>query len=227
MSMSDQDKKITVVIVDDHPIVREGLSQVVNGEEDMTVIGMAETCCDALELIAGKHPTIALVDLSLRDSNGLELIKDLRLRHPDVVILVLSMHDETFYAERVLRAGARGYITKEEAVDKVITGIRRVLAGEIFLSQNMAGKMLSKMVEGRNPNGLSVERLSDRELEVFDLIGQGMGTRQIARQLHLSIKTVGSHRAHVKQKLKLKTGTELLRHAIQWVQSSKGSQAKA
>ena len=166
-----------------------------------------------------------MVDISLKSSNGIELIKDLRIRHPDVAILVLSMHDESFYAERVLRAGAKGYVMKEEATEKVIYAIRQILAGKIYLSDRMAASMLSKLVEGRtSANAFPIERLSDRELEVFELIGRGMGTRQIAGKLHLSVKTIESHRANLKVKLQVSSATDLLRHAINWVQSEKSTQ---
>ena len=216
-----QEEKTKVVIVDDHPIVRQGLAQLINQEPDLEVCGEAESASEALRVIAARQPDVAVIDLSLKDSSGLELIKDIKVRHEDLQVLVLSMHDESFYAERVLRAGARGYVTKEEGTEKVVEGIRRLLNGEIYLSDRMSGKMICKIVEGKPGAGLSIDRLSDRELEVFELIGQGMGTRQIAKQLHLSVKTVESHRAHVKEKLKLETSTDLLKHAIQWLQVGK------
>lgn len=223
---ADMDARTRIVVVDDHPIIREGLRRIIDSESDMAVVGEAKDCPDALRVIAALQPDLALVDLSLKESSGLELIKDIRLRNPKVLVLVLSMYDESFYAERVLRAGGRGYIVKEEAAETILAGVRRVMAGEIFLSRNMARKMLAKMVAGRgHDEGLSMENLSDRELEVFGLIGQGLSTRQIARQLHLSVKTVGSHRAHVKEKLQLRTGPDLLRHAIQWAQSCSGASA--
>ena len=162
---------------------------------------------------------MAVVDISLKDSSGIELIKDLKVRFPDLLVLVLSMHDESFYAERVLRAGARGYVTKEEATESVIIAIRKLLDGGIYLSDNMASKMLSKFVDGPSEaGGLPVDRLTDRELEVFEFIGRGTSTRQIADKLHLSIKTIESHRENIKRKLKLDNATELLQHAVKWVQ---------
>jgi DNA-binding NarL/FixJ family response regulator len=165
-------------------------------------------------------PDLAIVDITLRDTSGIELIKDIKIRFPKLPVLVLSMHDESFYAERALRAGARGYVMKEEASEKVMTAIRRVLAGEVYLSESVAARMLSKYVDGRPEQGSNpVERLSDRELEVFELIGRGLGTSQIAEKLHRSIKTIEAHRANIKRKLQLRTSPELLRMALQWVQT--------
>jgi DNA-binding NarL/FixJ family response regulator len=209
--------KSKVVIVDDHPVVRQGISHLINQEADLAVAGEAGDCAAALKVVDSVRPDIILVDLRLKDASGIELIKDLRIRYPELPILVLSMHDESFYAERVLRSGARGYITKEEATEKVLTAIRKVLAGEVYLSDTMAARMLSKIVDGRS-NKVSLERLTDRELEVFELLGQGFGTRQIAERLHLSIKTIESHRENIKHKLKLSNAAELLQQAIQWVQ---------
>lgn len=208
-----------VLLVDDHPVVRQGLAQLINGESDMEVCGQAESASEALKEIKEEQPDAAVVDISLKDSNGIELIKDLKVRYPQLPVLVLSMHDESFYAERCLRAGARGYITKEEAIETVLTAIRRVLSGDLYLSENMASKMLSVFVSGgRSAAGSDVERLSDRELEVFELIGLGYQTREVAERLHLSVKTIDSHRANIKRKLGLANATELLQHAIQWVQ---------
>ncbi len=215
-----------VLLVDDHPVVRQGLAQLINGESDMEVCGQAESASEALKAIKQDEPDAAVVDISLKDSNGIELIKDLKVRHPQLPVLVLSMHDESFYAERCLRAGARGYITKEEAIETVLTAIRRVLSGDLYLSENMASKMLSVFVSGgRSAAGSDVERLSDRELEVFELIGLGYQTREVAERLHLSVKTIDSHRANIKRKLGLANATELLQHAIQWVQCERNGGA--
>ncbi len=212
-----------VLVVDDHPIVRQGLTQLIGQEADMYVAGGAEDAAGALDAIEKLQPDIALVDISLRETNGIELIKDIKIRHPRLPVLVLSMHQESFYAERVLRAGARGYVTKEEATERLIQAIRQVLSGQVYLSDRMASKMLSKLVEGRpGTDGMSIERLSDRELEVFEFIGHGLTTRQISQRLNRSIKTVESHRANIKRKLKLQNATELLQYAVQWVQSEKG-----
>jgi DNA-binding NarL/FixJ family response regulator len=218
-----EDGRYKVLVVDDHPIVRQGLTQLIGQESDIYVCGEAEDAPAALEAIEKLQPHIALVDISLRETNGIELIKDIKIRYPRLPVLVLSMHQESFYAERVLRAGARGYVTKEEATEKVIAAIRHVLAGQVYLSDRMASKMLSKLVEGRpGTDGMSIERLSDRELEVFEFIGHGLTTRQISQRLNRSIKTIESHRANIKRKLKLQNATELLQYAVQWVQSEKG-----
>lgn len=209
-----------ILVVDDHPIVRQGLSLLINQEEDLQVCGEAENAHEALNAIESLEPDMAIVDISLEGVNGVELIKNIKARFPGLLILVLSMHDESLYAERALRAGANGYIMKQEANEKVMEAIRQVLAGEIYVSDKLASKMLHQFVAGKStPDGSLVQRLSDRELEVFQLIGQGHGTRQIAEELHLSVKTIESYRAHIKDKLKLKNATELVRYAIQWVQS--------
>jgi len=215
-------KPIRVVIVDDHPVVRQGLSLLLEQEGDMAFVGEAESTVEALKVLEEVRPDVAVVDISLRDSNGIELVKDIRIRWPEMLVLVLSMHDESFYAERVLRAGARGYVTKDEDGSRVVTAIRRVLAGEIYLSERMSSKMLCKLVDNRPGSGLSVECLSDRELQVFEMIGQGHGTRNIADALHLSAKTIESHRERIKKKLKFANASELLQHAIQWVQLERG-----
>lgn len=208
-----------VLIVDDHAVVRQGLKQLIGSESDLAVCGEAETAREALEQIEALKPDMAVIDLSLKDSNGLELIKDIRVRFPDLPTLVLSMHDEGFYGERVLRAGGRGYVMKEEAADKVLAAIRCVLSGEIYLSSRLASKMLSSLAGGHGELSESpVHALSDRELEVFELIGHGLGTRQIAEKLHLSVKTIESHRENVKKKLSLADATELVRQAVRWVE---------
>lgn len=216
--------KARVVVVDDHAVVRQGLTQLINREKDMSVCGDAETAADALKVIASTHPDVAIVDVSLKEDSGLELVKDIRIRFPKLSVLVLSMHDETFYAERFLRAGARGYIMKEVATEKVMVAIRRVLAGEVYLSERMSTRILHKLVEGPTRSSESMlDALSDRELEVFRLIGRGLGTREIAKRLHVSVKTVEAHRAHIKEKLHLASATELLQQAIQWMQGNPAS----
>jgi DNA-binding NarL/FixJ family response regulator len=209
-----------VFLVDDHPLVREWLSQLIQREEDLMVCGEAEDTQEALTKIEEITPDIVVADISLKNTHGLELVKDLQARLPLLPVLVLSMHDESLYAERVLRAGAKGYITKQEATKKILQAIRQVLIGQIYISEKMASRMVHKMVLGRAENQKSpIERLTDRELEVFQLIGRGQGTRRIAEELHLGIKTVESYRARIKEKLKLEDGTQLLQHAIQWVHS--------
>lgn len=208
-----------VLIVDDHPLVRQGIAMLVSQEPGLEVSGEAASAHEALRAMEQCPPDIAVVDLTLRDSSGLELIKDVRIRFPKVRMLVLSMRDEGFYAERVLRAGASGYVTKEEDRRKIIEGIRKVLAGQIHVSEKMATKLMSR-IAGRSaePGRSTVDGLTDRELEVFELIGSGLATREIAARLHISPKTVDSHREHIKQKLQLDTAADLARHAIQWVQ---------
>jgi len=216
-------RKARILIVDDHPIVRQGLVQMLGHEPDMEACGEAESAAEALKAIAAAAPDAAIVDLSLKDSSGLELLKDIRVRYPRLPVLVLSVYDESMYAERALRAGAKGYMMKEEAAEKVVTALRRILAGQIYLSEAMASRLLHVLVDGRPDAGLSpAERLSDRELEVFQLIGQGFGNTEIARRLHLSPKTVETYRGHIKEKLNLSGATELLQHAIQWAQRLSG-----
>ncbi len=209
----------SVLLVDDHPIVRQGLAELIEQEPDLSVCGEAENASEALQMIAALQPDIAIVDISLQGTSGIELIKDVKARYPHLPMLVLSMHDETLYAERVLRAGARGYVMKEEATEKLMAAIHKVLSGQIHLSEKMATRLLSKLIDGTyESSGSPMERLSDRELQVFESIGLGLGTREIAEKLHISVKTIDSHREHIKAKLKLTGSTELVQHAIQWVQ---------
>ena len=211
-----------VLIVDDHPIVRQGLAQLIDQEDDLHVCGQAEDAHEAMRAIRELSPDMVVVDISLKDTSGIELIKDIKVRCPDLPVLTLSMHDEGVYAERAMRAGARGYIMKQEATERVVTAIRRVLSGEVYVSEGMAAKMVSKLVAGPAQTGGSpVDRLSDRELEVFRLIGTGYGTREMAEKLHLSIKTIETYRAHIKDKLDLIDANELLRTAITWVNAER------
>jgi len=197
-------------------MVREMLAQVINREPDMVVCGEAEDRGGALEVIAREQPGLAIVDLTLKRSNGLDLVKDLHVMHPRLLVLVLSMQDETLYAERVIRAGAHGYITKQEATRKILDAIREVLAGKVYLSAGMSADILSRML-GKSKGAIrSLEVLSDRELQVFDLVGQGFGTRQIAEQLSLDVKTVETYRSRIKEKLEIRDSSELLRKAIAW-----------
>jgi DNA-binding NarL/FixJ family response regulator len=210
--------KRKVLIVDDHPLVRERLGELINQEEDLVVCGEAEDGQGALEAVESAQPDIAIVDISLKDTYGIELIKDLKLRHPKLPVLVLSMHEESMYGERALRAGAKGYLNKQEATKKVILALRQVLAGQIFVSETMAAGLLQKVAGGRAPvaeGGSPIDVLTDRELEIFQLLGQGKSARDIANTLHISVKTVEAHREHIKQKLNFKTSNELLRYAIE------------
>ncbi len=212
--------KSNILIVDDHPIVRQGLAELVNQETDLVVCGQAEDAHQAMKTVKELKPDMAIVDISLKETSGMELIKDLNSQYPNLPILALSMHDESLYAERALRAGARGYIMKDEATEKVIMAIHKILSGEIYISDKMAAKMMRKLVGSSiEVNTSPVERLSDRELEVFQLIGKGFGTRQISERLFLSIKTIETYRAHIKEKLHFADSAELLQYAIQWVNS--------
>ena len=206
----------TVFIVDDHPLLRQGLALLVNREDDLTVCGEAEEAQTAMKEIAARKPDILIVDISLNGPDGLELLKNLRALYPSLPVLILSMHDESIYAERALRARANGYIMKQEATEKVLVAVRRILGGDIYLSDRMANKLLHQYISGASQDVNSrLSTLSDRELEVFRLIGEGRSTRQIAEKLHLSIKTVETYQAHIKDKLSLHSGRELVQHAIQ------------
>ncbi len=210
-------KKKTVFVVDDHPIVRQGLTLLINQEADLAVCGEAEEMHSALSAIQATRPDILVVDISLNGPDGLELLKNIRLTSPRLPVLVLSMHDESIYAERALRAGANGYIMKQEATEKVLVALRRILSGEIYVSDRIANSMLRHYVRGTGSSEhSSISDLTDRELEVFRLIGEGHGTRQIAEALHLSVKTVESYQAHIKEKLSLRSARELVQRAVQW-----------
>lgn len=213
-----------LLLIDDHPIMRHGLAQLIRAESDLEVSGEAGTAAEGLKMVAKKKPDLVIVDLTLPDKHGLEFIKDMQTLHPNTLLLVLSMHDESLYAERVLRAGARGYVMKETAADTLIHAVRRVLSGGIYLSEKMSNVML-EMVSGNRKQATqsSLEKLTDRELEVLQLIGQGQGTRQIADQLHISVRTIDAHRAHIKEKLQLPDGNALVRYAVRWMESRDGS----
>jgi DNA-binding NarL/FixJ family response regulator len=209
-------KKKTVFVVDDHPLLRQGLALLINQEPDLMVCGEAEDAHASLKAIATNRPDILIADISLHGPDGLDLLKNLRTLYPDLPVLILSMHDESIYAERALRARANGYIMKQEATEKVLVALRRILAGDIYLSEKMANKLLHQYISGAPADMNSrLSALSDRELEVFRLIGEGRSTRQIAETLHLSIKTVETYQAHIKEKLSLRSGRELVQHAIQ------------
>lgn len=216
---SAQDKfKKRVFLVDDHPLVREWLTNLINQQPDLVVCGESESAPQALRTILNSKPDAAIVDLSLRDSSGIELIKDLSQSCPEVAVLVLSMHDESHYAERALRAGAKGYVMKRETTRKVVEAIRRVLEGKLYVSDKVKEAMAEHFIQGKGPAATRspVEQLSDRELEVFEFLGQGSGTRQIAETLHVSVKTVQAYCARIKEKLGVNSATELLREAIRW-----------
>jgi DNA-binding NarL/FixJ family response regulator len=215
-------RKHRILVVDDHPIVRQGLALLINQEADLVVCGEAEEATGAMHVLASSHPDILIVDISLNGPDGIDLLKNIRSIHPTLPVLILSMHDESIYAERALRAGANGYIMKQEATEKVLVALRRILGGEIYVSDRIANKMLKHYITGSGTlRNSSIADLSDRELEVFRLIGEGHGTRQIAEELHLSVKTVESYQAHIKEKLSLRSARELMQHAIQWSMNEK------
>ncbi len=217
-------RRKTVFVVDDHPLLRQGLALMINREQDLVVCGEAEEAQAAMKAIAAKRPDILIADISLNGPDGLDLLKNLRTLYPDLPVLILSMHDESIYAERALRARANGYIMKQEAAEKVLVAVRRILSGDIYLSDRMANKLLHQYISGSSADISSrLSALSDRELEVFRLIGEGCGTRQIAENLHLSMKTVETYQAHIKDKLSLRSGRELVQHAIQTKISEKTS----
>lgn len=206
-----------ILLVDDHPITRYGLTQLINREPDLLVCGDAESAAQALAAIKSARPDLVLVDITMPGRSGLEFIKDMQAQHPGVALLVMSMHDETIYAERVLRAGGRGYIMKNEGGEKVLEAIHRVLHGEVYVSQSVSAALLDLLTRQRSSVAEATPGvLSDREFEVFQLMGQGLSARQIGQRLNLSVKTVGTHRQHIKQKLKLQTGPELIRQAVRW-----------
>jgi DNA-binding NarL/FixJ family response regulator len=212
------DHRARILIVDDHPLVRSGLRVLIDDEPDLQVCGEAADADEAIRVLDARKPDLVIIDLSLKGSSGLELIKRIKSRAPDVKMLVSSMHDESLYAERVLNAGALGYINKQEAMEKVIEAIRGILQGRVFLSSAMSDRFLHRLTKDQKSQEPSaVGSLSDRELQVFELIGRGLATSAIAGQLHLSVKTVETHREKIKSKLKLTTATELTKHAVQWV----------
>lgn len=208
------------MVVDDHPTMREGLARVIDEAGDLVVCAQAGSIQGALELVESTQPDLVIVDITLRRQNGIELIKDLRIRHPKLPVLVHSMHDEQVYAQRSLRAGARGYLMKHEPPPELLRAIHQVLAGEIYLSAAMTRQMLHHVADSPFAKGISpVQRLSDRELQVFEKLGQGRRTKEIAADLRLSIKTVQTYCEHLKEKLQLKDATSLARFAVQWVET--------
>jgi DNA-binding NarL/FixJ family response regulator len=210
-----------ILIVDDHPLVRTGFAQLIGDCADLEVCGEAGDMAEALRQIDATSPDLAIIDLSLAGGSGLDLIERVRSRNKDILMLVASMHDETLYAERVLAAGARGYINKQEAQDSIIRAIRQVLSGKVYLSQQMTDRLLSGMVDS-NGEKRDIDSLSNRELQVFELIGEGVSSSQIAEQLNLSIKTIETHQAHIKKKLGLGSAHELNQRAIRWVMDQQG-----
>jgi DNA-binding NarL/FixJ family response regulator len=210
-------KKHRVLLVDDHPIVRQGLALLIDRENDLSVCGEAGGAHSAFHAVATLRPDIVVLDISLSGPDGLDVLKEIRTKTTHLPVLILSMHDESIYAERAMRAGANGYIMKQEATEKVLIAIRRILQGEVYLSDRLTNSMLRQYVRGTaRAQASPLVNLTDRELEVFRLIGEGHGTRQIADELHVSVKTIESYQAHIKDKLALKNARELLQHAIEW-----------
>lgn len=212
--------KKRILLVDDHPIMRHGLAQLIRAEEGLDVCGDAGTAAEGLRAVGGCKPDLVVVDLTLPDKNGLELLKDIQAQHPGTLCIVLSMHDESVYAERALRAGARGYVMKEAAADHLVGAIRRVLAGSIYVSETMASRMLEGITSSRSkPTTSLIDRLTDRELEILEMIGKGVATKHIAERLSISARTVEAHRAHIKEKIGITDGAALVRFAVNWVES--------
>ena len=211
--------KASILIVDDHPLMRKGLALAIQEDPDFEVIGQAANAEEALAVFDGLNPDMAVIDISLPGMSGLELIKHLMAIREDLLVVVVSRHDEALYAERAIRAGARGYVMKLEAGDKIVEALRHVRNGGVFLSDEVKDRMLFGAALGsKMPSQSPLEVLSDRELEVFEMTGRGRATREIAERLHLSVKTVESYRARIKTKLNLNTAAELMQHAVHWVQ---------
>lgn len=222
--MSDEDTRVfKVFLVDDHPIVRQGLAQLIAHEPDLEVVGEAEDAPEAMHAMADNVPDVAVVDLFLKSSDGFDLIKRIRAQWPKVAVLVLTMQGQTFYAERALRAGAMGFLNKREASEKVLTAIRQLTRGEMYVSEESSPKLLRRLLGGEADDGEPfIGRLSDRELQVFLLIGHGHGTKQIADDLNLSVKTIETYRSHIKEKLDLGDSRDLIKFAMRWVLTNEG-----
>lgn len=219
MSKKSAQKQKRILIVDDHPMMRQGLAQLIGMEHDLAVCGEAENAGSALNAVSTLKPDLVLADISLPGKNGLELIKDFQAIQPGLPVLVISMHDESLYAERVLRAGGRGYIMKQEGGKKLMQAVRQVLEGKVYVSEKISAGILENLSGRPGAEGSPLEKLTDRELEIFQLIGQGKGTRDIAETLHISVKTIDVHRANIKAKLKLQSASELIRYAVRWAES--------
>jgi len=208
-----------IVLIDDHPIMRHGLAQLIRGEDGLDVIGEAGSAREGLEVVGRLKPDLAVIDLTLPDKNGLELVKDIRALHPATQCIVLSMHDETLYGERALRAGARGYVMKEAAADHLVTAIHKVISGGLYVSESLNARMLEQVTGAARSKATGMDALTDRELEILALIGKGVATKIIASQLSISARTVEAHRAHIKEKLGMTDGAALVRYAVQWVEN--------
>ena len=216
-SQFSDNENIRILLVEDHPVVRESLKKIIQQETSLSVCGEADDCKQALAMVEATKPHLVILDLTLRDSHGLELIKNLREQHPKVLSLIFSMHEETLHAERAIRAGARGYIAKQESPAKILLAIRQVLSGEIYWSEKAAARIASKIaLRSRPSDDFSMELLTDRELQVFELMGLGQSTREIANALHIDASTVDTYAARIKEKLNLKSRLELLQYAIRF-----------
>ncbi len=223
--MANTENKLGILVVDDHPIVRKGIRALLEQEDDFAVVGEASNRAEVLSFLRKNSPSLILLDISLQGSDGIEITKAVRAEFGSLPILIVSMHDETLYAERALRAGANGYIMKQEMADNVIKAIRQVLTGKIYVSDNIRQKVLHDLTHPQSDlHSTPIDRLSDRELEVFRMIGEGKGTRQIAETLNLSVKTIETYRAHIKEKLSLNSAAELARSAVSWVERGNQSQ---
>jgi len=219
--MSLKDKR-SILIVDDHPIFRHGLAQLINQEHDLAVCGEAEDYHSAWKAVQELHPDMLIVDITLKNMSGIDLIREISKHYKGLPMLVISMHEESLYAERSLRAGARGYIMKQEASESIVYAIREVLSGKIYASKNVMDSLLTRFIDGPQDSLDSpVQSLTDRELEVFQLIGDGLSISDIAKRLNLSVKTIGTYRERIKEKLQLKNATELLRYAMNWVEDDR------
>jgi DNA-binding NarL/FixJ family response regulator len=217
MLLRNQKDRKRVLLVDDHPLVRQALRETLSRESDLAVCGEAEDRDGTLVAIEASRPDLAIVDLGLKNSDGIRLIQDIQARHPRMLVLVLSMHDESLYAERAIRAGASGYISKQEPPEKIMQAVRTVLAGEIYWGEKVAAQVASKIARSaRRPNNLPANVLSERELQVFELIGSGVSTSAIAATLHIGVSTVETHRSRIREKMNLKDAGELLQTAIRW-----------
>lgn len=214
--------KTRIFIVDDHPMVRRGLAAMIAAESDLVLCGEAEDCASATSEVERLRPDVVILDISLRGTNGIELIKNIKMLDANIRMVVLSVHDESVYALRALKAGAKGYVMKQDVGTRVIEAVRKVHAGQMYVSEQVSTQMLTRLVDGRNELGDSpVSTLSDRELEIVTLIGSGLATREISLQLHVSVKTIETHRAHIKTKVKVATATQLVQFCVRWVEESK------
>jgi len=210
-------RRARILLVDDHPLVRERLAEIINQEPDLMVCGEAQDRAGALAAMAAHRPELAIIDLALKDSDGLELIKDIRLHWPNVLMLVVSMYEESLYAERVIRAGARGYVTKQEATRDILSAIRRVLSGRVYLNENVSARIIDRLADRSVPGAATpAEMLADRELQMFELLGRGLAVKEIARRLRIATKTVDTYRRRIREKLNLQTSSQLLQHAVSW-----------